>query len=405
MLAVQYLEGGPEVARIPPSEARARLHRALNLLPISHVLVGWNLPGPLLRACAAETAASGAQLLLWHPLLSGSAALPPRPEWLAIGLDGEPVPAFQRMPEFTFLCPNRPAVRGAVMRQVEDGLSGHDYQGVFFDRIRYPSPTADPARSLACFCDDCHRAAASDQGLDLQAVGRVVKALTSTLEGTLSFVRILLDPSAPTSENPNLTLLRRFLDFRAASITRLVRAAADTARGMGLGVGLDCYSPSLASTVGQDLGALDRNCDWIKVMTYGHTLTPAGLPYEMLNLADWLVRHKAMERSEVLGWLSGASGLPLRATPEALREDGLTPEALASEVRRGRLAGVRTLLAGIELVEIEGGTRLRPEQITADLAAFRSAGADGLVLSWDLWRIPHERLELVRRSWPASRVA
>jgi hypothetical protein len=176
-----------------------------------------------------------------------------------------------------------------------------------------------------------------------------VKALTSTLEGTLSFVRILLDPSAPTSENPNLALLRRFLDFRAASITRLVRAAADTARGMGLGVGLDCFSPSLASTVGQDLGALDRTCDWIKVMTYGHTLAPAGLPFELLNLADWLVRHKAIERSEVLGWLSGASGLPLRATPEALREDGLTPEALASEVRRGRLAGVRTLLAGIEL--------------------------------------------------------
>ena len=32
----------------------------------------------------------------------------------------------------------------------------------------------------------------------------------------------------------------------------------------------------------------------------------------------------------------------------------------------------------------------------ADLDAFRAAGADGLALSWDLWHIPIERLELVR---------
>jgi hypothetical protein len=61
--------------------------------------------------------------------------------------------------------------------------------------------------------------------------------------------------------------------------------------------------------------------------------------------------------------------------------------------------GVRTLLAGIELVELAGVTSLNAEQIAADLRAFQEAGADGLALSWDLWHIPPERLELVRTVW------
>jgi hypothetical protein len=401
MLAVQYLEDGPGVARIPPQEAADRLRQAFALLPVSHVLIGWHLPDSVLGACAEETARARSQLFLWHPLLSGSATLQPLPEWRAIGLDGAPVPAFQGMPEFTFLCPNRPDVRSAVLAQLESALSLHDYQGVFLDRIRYPSPTEDPGSALACFCADC-RTAARGEGLDLQAVGQAVRALTTTPRGALSFVRVLLDRSALEAEDPNLELVRRFLGFRKASVTRLVRDAAAIARRRGSAVGLDCFSPSLAPMVGQDLGALDKACDWIKVMTYGHALAPAGLPHELLNLADWLVTRRALDRTRVLDWLSAASRLPLGPTAEAVRKEGLPPEALASELRRARSAGVRTLLAGIELVEIGGGARLQPEQITADLKAFQSAGVDGLVLSWDLRRIPLDRLALVRRVWAAG---
>lgn len=64
-----------------------------------------------------------------------------------------------------------------------------------------------------------------------------------------------------------------------------------------------------------------------------------------------------------------------------------------------RAAGVRTLLGGIELVELEGIASTGPAQVAADLRVVRSAGADGLALSWELWHIPAERLEWVRRAW------
>ena len=400
MFTAQYLEDSPDVAAIAPAKARARLRDAFERLPISAVLLGWHLPDALLRACADETARAGVKLFRWHPLLTGDATFPPRPEWHTVGLTGEPLPGFHGLPEFTFLCPNRPAVREAALGHLRDALRRGEYGGVFLDRIRYPSPAESPARWLACFCDDCRRAAA-DEGLDLEATRRQIAALLGKPDRAQAVVRVLLDPLA-AAPDADLAALRAFLDFRARSITRFVQAAASVARTEGLAVGLDCFAPALTCMVGQDLAALNPCCDWIKVMVYGHTLGPAGLPFELLALADWLVGRGWASEPQALVWLGEALHLPLPSTRAALLEQGLSPEALAAEVRRARAAGVGVLLAGIELVDVAGVTRLHSQQIAADLRAFRDAGAGGLVLSWDLWHIPLERLDLVRQEWSAS---
>lgn len=408
-LAVQYLEPGPATAGITPQDAQAHLRAACERLPISDVLLGWDLPTELVHACAEETARAGARLYRWHPLLTGDGTFAPRPEWQTIGLDGEPVEGFRGLPGFTFVCPNRPAVRQAALnhlRQVcQSDLSQDVYQGVFLDRIRYPSPAADPPRLLACFCDDCRRTA-EDERLDLPALRRQIAALLAAPERAALFLGVLLDPEAPAAADSGLAALRAFLNFRTRSVTRFVRAAAAVIRAEGLAVGLDCFSPALTSMVGQDLGALDACCDWIKIMSYGHAFGPAGLPFELLDLADWLMGQQMSDHvgehvgeRAALALLSRASRLPIPSTRATLQERGLPPDALAGEVKRARTLGVSTLLAGIELVELEGVTRLHPAQIEADLRAFRQAGADGLVLSWDLWRIPLERLDVVRQIW------
>jgi len=395
VLAVQYLEGGPGVGAISPDDARARLRTALERLPVSIVIVGWNLPSALLAVCQQEAGRAGAQLFRWHPLLTGDGVFVPRPEWQTVGVDGERVPGFRGRPEFTFVCPNQPAVREAALSHLRDVLRGGAYQGVFLDRIRYPSPAAAPDRLLACFCDDCRRVAAAER-LDLGEVRRGVGAVLTRPQRALSFVRALLDPQAQGAPERDLAALRAFLDLRARSVTRFVRAVAGLIHGAGLAVGLDCFSPAIARLVGQDLTALHRHAEWVKIMTYGHALGPAGLPFELLDLANWMVSRRSVSEADALTGLSLATGLPLPATRAELRQRGLAPEALAIETRRARAAGVTPLFAGVELVEIEGVVRLDQRQIVADLHAFRQAGADGLVLSWDLWHIPPERLDLVR---------
>lgn len=397
-IAIQYLEPGPHLATLTPSEVRLKLHIALSELPISAVLLGWHLPQPLFDACREEVTQAGAKLYRWHPLLTGDGTFLPRPEWGTIGLLGEPVPGFQNMPEFTFICPNRPAVQEAVLGHLDQVIKDGTYEGLFLDRIRYPSPVADPARWLACFCEDCHRLAA-DRGLDLEAIRSSIERLLTGSGQIESFIQMLLDPAISEPAQPELVSLQAYLNFRTWSVTRFIRTTADMIRTAGLTVGLDCFSPALTHLVGQDPTALDACAEWTKVMTYGHTLGPAGLPFELLGLADWLVGQKGVPEPQALAWLSRATQLHLPATRAALKQEGLSPETLQAEVKRGRQAGIKTLLAGVELVEIEGVVQLKPPQIKADLRAFEIAGADGLVLSWDLWEIPLERLQLVRQVW------
>jgi hypothetical protein len=302
------------------------------------------------------------------------------------------------MPEFTFICPNRPQVREAVLHHLDQVLRRGDYDGVFLDRIRYPSPAADPSRWLACFCEACQRAA-REEGLDLERAKEGIGRLVTRPEQVPALIRALLSSEPPEATDPDIALLRAFLDFRARSMLALVEAAADLIHGAGLKVGLDCFAPILTRMVGQELGAMDRCAEWTKVMTYGHTLGPAGVPHELLQLADWLVERRGAKEAQALEWLSLGTGLPLPRSRNELHTRGLASAAMELEVRRARSAGINSLLAGIELVELEGVAKLNRLQIEGDLRAFRAAGADGLVLSWDLWYMPLERLELVRTIW------
>jgi hypothetical protein len=431
-LAIQYLEPGRHIATLPVREVRAKLRAALermqdgdgDVVPITHVLIGWQLPEPLVKVCREETMRAGAQLFLWHPLFTGDGVLIPVPEWQTVGLGGESVPGFRMMPEYTFVCPNRSAARDAILHHLREvcatpmiegtnlGSETHGnrsrlYDGVFLDRIRYPSPARDPSRWLACFCKSCRRAA-SDMGLDLVAIRRKIQDLLESAEGRQRFVQALFDlggdgvpSSSEAQEDPALEALSTFLDFRTQSVTKLLHEAIDLIHEEGLAVGLDCFSPTLTRMVGQDLGALDAALeperDWVKVMTYGHALGPATLPFELLNLTDCLVREGGMSEAAALAHLAEATQLPLPEERAYLRERGLPSEALVREVHRARAAGVRRLLAGVELVEIQDIAALNDAQLEVDLRALCDAPLDGLVLSWDLWHMPPERLALVRR--------
>jgi hypothetical protein len=183
-------------------------------------------------------------------------------------------------------------------------------------------------------------------------------------------------------------LLEAFFDFRSNSITRTVQYAARLARQEGLNVGLDCFSPSLARMVGQDLSTLDKCCDWIKLMTYPRVFGPAGLPFELNALSAWMRAQYDLKETE-------ASEIIARASDLRLSQSEFDSRALAHEIQRGRDAGVTNLFAGLALVEVEGVHHLIPDQVAADLAVCHSLDVEGVVLSWDLWRIPRPYLSIV----------
>jgi hypothetical protein len=70
---------------------------------------------------------------------------------------------------FIFSCPNHPEARRKSLAGLEALLRAYPFDGVFLDKIRFPSPAGGFEMMLSCFCPYCRQKARS-QGLDLERV-------------------------------------------------------------------------------------------------------------------------------------------------------------------------------------------------------------------------------------------
>jgi len=161
-------------------------------------------------------------------------------------------------------------------------------------------------------------------------------------------------------------------------------------------VGLDCFSPTLTHSVGQDLKALNQIGDWIKPMTYLHTFAPAGLPFEVNGMLEILGKKHAHDNSEKYKWFSEATKLSLPEKKEILLQKGLLSASLKSEVAKARDLVSSPIYAGIEMVSIDGVTYIDPIQFKEDMCLLKETSANGIVLSWDLWHIKTEHLLTIK---------
>ncbi len=386
--AVQYLGSRPK--GITPQAARARLHEACQRLPISMVLLDWEVSPQIEEAVAQETYSMGAKLYRWQTWLTGDSQADLPQEWATVGLDGNPIPGYENDPDFSFICPNRSAVQIFLSERLEAIAAKGIYQGIFLDRIRFPSPALDPAHLLGCFCRDCTRMAA-DTGLELENARRAIRSMLEQPETAIELAQALLDDPG-RSNNP----LSQYLDFREQSISHVVWEAKQLAVSLGLEIGLDCFSPSLTRMVGQNLAALGTYSDWIKLMTYPRVWGPAGVSFELLGLVDWLLNY-GLPENDVLSIVRSSSRLPVPQTRKEFCASGLPSSSVKLELERCRSETTGPLLAGIPLVELKTIHESTDSEINGDLQASRAA--DGLVLSWDLWQIPLRHLETIRQIW------
>ncbi len=397
MITIQYLEPAPEVATFSPDQVISKLQQAFDRVQFTHLLIGWEIPERLLEACKKFAEKHAIKFMRWHPLLTYNQS-PIDPAIQVINLYQQPIPGFQNLPEFTFFCPNHPAAQERILADLSPHIRTGIYDGFFLDRIRYPSPSTDPYNYLGCFCSSCKRIA-RDFDLDFTRIrSGLLKA-----EGEAQFPPIILHHFAPVQEDHPLLQpasdFQGFMRFRSQSITKILQEVVAEIKKENLEVGLDVFSPSLAYMVGQDLSKITLFADWTKVMSYAHTLGPAGIPYELLQLAQFMKRSSTMEEREILAALSRIFDLELPRTLEMLVQVGLSPTALAKEIEHAVQSSSKPILAGIELVEIPGVATLDNSQIEQDLLAVKTAHPGGIAISWDLWHIPIERLEIMRRFW------
>ncbi len=396
ILTIQYLEDSASLAQLDPGLVIDKLRAAAERLPITHLLVGWHLPIPLLEALRREAERLGMRFIRWQPLLTGDRVFIPASSCQVVTLTGNTLTGFQNLPEFTFACPNHPAVQAAMISHIADLIRQGLFQGFFLDRVRFPSPAQDPLNQLTCFCEHC-RLKAAQMDLDLEGIRQEIFRSTRQENGRISLVKALLSADAGSDQADQIRGLAQFIAFRKHSILDFLTNVTKLFRQARLEIGLDCFSPSLTHMVGQDLRAMGECADWVKLMTYAHTHAPAGLPFELSGLLQYLIASTQLSDEQVFELLGEITRLQLPGNLGSLSIDGLSSFALEKEVRRGIEACSVPVLAGIELVRLDGVTHQNPATIQADLMGIKRANPAGLALSWDLLHIPLEWLDLVRQ--------
>lgn len=176
--------------------------------------------------------------------------------------------------EFAFLCPNKVKKEPAFFDNYKRILDSANFDGVFFDRIRFPSPANGLNDLTSCVCDTCREKS---------------QDLISLFEKEFSQFKNKMHEVKEKEEIKELIKdfwlsIEKFLLFREQSVIELISDYSKYARDKGLDVGIDLFSPSLSRLVSQNFEKLSNFTNWIKPMIYCKTMGPAGLPMEFLSL-------------------------------------------------------------------------------------------------------------------------
>ena len=333
-----------------------RLERLQAAAPAAAVICGVGAPEEVSQRIFDLARRAGSEVYLWLPVFSewdGLTEFDP-----LIDAWGQPFLQGKRLDGFRFRCPASPRNREAFYEESLRHLRRGDYDGVFLDRIRYPSFQFGLSGVFGCFCSAC-RERYRRMGLDPDALAEACRALPANGGNLLR----AFDGARWTIRDQQVQAL---LDARCALIAEALGELTARYRTQEYKIGLDLFTPSLGYFAGQDIRRLALLADFVKPMFYMNTDAPAGLPYEL----DVMDRALPGARESLLGLRSAAS----------------VPEFAAREIRETAALLPRTALyCGIEYNRVMPITPIGPSEMREELRVVRGAGAAGVVLSWTLF--------------------
>jgi len=357
-IVVQISTGLPGAPGIDEQALAAKLEAIQKAVPIAYALIGWNAAAWPVRT-ADWLRDQGAGVYLWLPVFSGWDDLAP-----LVGTDGRPAEQPYRSADgerFDFGCPANPANVAATLRRFDHEYAGQRYDGVFLDKIRFPSFIDGVNSVLTCHCASCVSRFGARPELP-ELTGDNPLGLTAYRGLTWDFADCRVAD---------------LFAYKATAVTESIAALADGFRRRGYKIGLDLFAPFLSSFVGQDYASLLPLADFVKPMLYRRTNAPAGLPFEIDRYAaafGGTATDAARRQTRLLELL----GTPAIDAAFANREI-----AAAKAV-----AGGTKIYAGFE-INRTGVAPVTPPYVEENLTGLH---ADGFALSWDLNSTPVDNL-------------
>lgn len=272
---LQIFTGGFNEHATTYEQILKKLTPLLGKLPIMAVIAGWQIHADLYKHLKDLLSAYDIPLFLWMPVFSEISDIKAG-EKVTLA-SGEEMARFElgEGEGFDFLCPNSETNLQNVFDTYTEHFKDVGFDGIFLDRIRYPSFSNGYESIFTCFCDRC-KSMMEDQQLPIDWYQEQVADAKSKSTSAFS-IKTAAYPSHMLSDHR----WRLFFDFKHRCITDALSRAIDHFKGDGLKVGLDVFSPFITDFIGQDIPSLSKQVDFIKPMMYHKTYAPAGIPFEI----------------------------------------------------------------------------------------------------------------------------
>jgi len=238
---------------------------------IKAVIFGWHLHPSLNQQILDYFHKKDIECYFWLPVLSEVDLIK---DSIAItdyeGKQGQSVQVIEDE-SFSFLCPTHHENYQNVCEIYEEYLEKLDFDGIFLDKIRFPSFANGYNEGFGCFCESCEEFFNKHQ-VDIKKIKeKISQHDESLLKGQYDeYGHYLFD-----DKQVNL-----FYQARTKMISQCIGNLCDYFHQKDLKVGLDIYAPFFAYHCGQDIYELSKKADFLKPMFYRFTQAPAGMQYE-----------------------------------------------------------------------------------------------------------------------------
>lgn len=248
---------------------KEKAEHIINKIQITDIILGWNTNKTLNSQLVSYFHEKGIRVLLWLPVLSETEQVRKTPMITTInGAIGERVNVIEHE-SFSFSCPGTKENIDHIISIYEEYFSDIPFDGVFIDKIRFPSFANGYEEGFGCFCQNCLERYSNINIEEIKI--RINNHDTALLKGKYD------NDGNYHFEHPSI---HQFYIQRSKIITNYIEALTTYFKSHNLIVGADIYAPFLAYHVGQNTKEISKFVDFIKPMMYRYTSAPAGMRYE-----------------------------------------------------------------------------------------------------------------------------
>lgn len=268
---LQIHSGSFQNAHTDFRQIKNKVENILTKKKIKAVIFGWHLNQSLNQSILDFFHSKNIACYFWLPILSEIDLIKESKTITNYtGQKGQNVQVIEDE-SFSFLCPTDLRNYNHVCDLYQEYISKLDFDGIFLDKIRYPSFANGYEEGFGCFCESCENEY-KKYGIDLDYLKDLfMKHDDKLLDGQYDEYGRYIFKDATVD---------LFYQTRAHIITEFIGNLCDYFHSQDLKVGLDIYAPFFAYHCGQNIYELSKKADFLKPMFYRFTTAPAGMQYE-----------------------------------------------------------------------------------------------------------------------------